>query len=334
MSQFWWVNHKQTARQEIEGQYLWSPKIQSNGARSVFYDNMRRASPGDLVLSYADGMIRFVARVAEFAFTAPKPTEFGSTGAYWGNEGWLLPVFWTSLTPPVRPKDLLATLAPILPTKYSPIRPHSGDGNQGVYLAEIPQAVFDAILSAGVVDHVLLARGGANSLTFQVVKEQLDDTVERSVRADDTLDDTTRDAVIQARRGQGRFRRNVETIDAACRLTGITNPTLLIASHIKPWRSCQTPSERLDGMNGLMLTPDADLLFDRGFITFEDDGEVRVSTRFDLNDLRRLGLAEPAGKQFGFSEAPMSWDTRAFHSAQRTYLAYHRANVYVGEAAH
>ncbi len=87
-------------------------------------------------------------------------------------------------------------------------------------------------------------------------------------------------------------------------------------------------------MNGLMLTPDADLLFDRGFITFEDDGEVRVSTRFDLNDLRRLGLAEPAGKQFGFSEAPMSWDTRAFHSAQRTYLAYHRANVYVGEAAH
>ena len=81
MSQFWWVNHKQTARQEIEGQYLWSPKTQSNGARSVFYDNMRHASPGDLVLSYANGIVRFVGRVAEFAFTAPKPTEFGSTGA-------------------------------------------------------------------------------------------------------------------------------------------------------------------------------------------------------------------------------------------------------------
>jgi putative restriction endonuclease len=51
MTQFWWVNHKQTARQEIEGQYLWSPKTQSNGARSQFYDNMREASPGDLVLS-------------------------------------------------------------------------------------------------------------------------------------------------------------------------------------------------------------------------------------------------------------------------------------------
>ena len=334
MSQFWWVNHKQTARQEIEGQYLWSPKTQSNGARNVFYDNMRRASPGDLVLSYAGGMIRFVGRVAEFAFTAPKPTEFGSTGTYWSDEGWLLPVFWTPLIPAVRPKDLLAILAPILPTKYSPIRPHSGDGNQGVYLAEIPQAVFDAVVAAGVVNDVLLARGGANSLTFQVVKEQLDDAVEHSVSADLTLDSTTKEAVIQARRGQGTFRRNVETIEAKCSLTGITNPALLIASHIKPWRSCKTPSERLDGMNGLMLTPDADLLFDRGFITFEDDGEVRVSTRFDLLDLRRLGLAEPAWKQFGLSEAPMAWNANAFHPAQQGYLAYHRANVYVGEAAH
>ena len=87
-------------------------------------------------------------------------------------------------------------------------------------------------------------------------------------------------------------------------------------------------------MNGLMLTPDADLLFDRGFITFEDDGEFRVSSRFDLNDLRRLGLAEPAWKQLGFSEAPTTWNARSFHPSQRDYLAYHRANVYVGEATH
>jgi len=87
-------------------------------------------------------------------------------------------------------------------------------------------------------------------------------------------------------------------------------------------------------MNGLLLTPDADLLFDRGFITFENDGEMRVSSRFDLDDLRRLGLAEPAWKQLGFSEAPMTWNAQAFRPAQQDYLAYHRANVYVGETAH
>lgn len=82
MRQFWWVNHKQTFNQEIEHQYLWSPKTSANGARNRFYDNMRAANPGDFVLSYANQLIRYVGRVAEFAFTAPKPSEFGTTGGY------------------------------------------------------------------------------------------------------------------------------------------------------------------------------------------------------------------------------------------------------------
>ena len=72
MPRYWWVNHKQTHRQEIDGRYLWSPKRRSDGARNQFYVNMRRAAPGDLVLSYANGAIGYLGRVAEFAFTAPK----------------------------------------------------------------------------------------------------------------------------------------------------------------------------------------------------------------------------------------------------------------------
>ncbi|WP_197086911.1 hypothetical protein [Bradyrhizobium sp. LTSPM299] len=55
---YWWVNHKQTMRQEIGGGYLWSPKEEANGSRSQFYDNMRIAAPGDPVLSYAGGSLR------------------------------------------------------------------------------------------------------------------------------------------------------------------------------------------------------------------------------------------------------------------------------------
>src|SRR5262249_15248726 len=157
----------------------------------------------------------------EYAFTAPKPTEFGTTGSYWDDEGWLLPVFWTPLDPPMRPKSLLSIIGPLLPEKYSPIRPHSGDGNQGVYLASIPKAVFDAIVGGTVYDHILLARGGANRLTFQIVKDELDDRVETGIRSDLTLADTVREGVILARRGQGKFRSNVEAIEKACRLTGI-----------------------------------------------------------------------------------------------------------------
>jgi hypothetical protein len=56
--------------------------------------------------------------------TAPKPSEFGATGAYWNNEEWLLP------------------------EKYSPIRAFSGDGNQGVYLAATPHSHGSGVRTA------------------------------------------------------------------------------------------------------------------------------------------------------------------------------------------
>src|SRR5882757_7562392 len=321
MPQFWWVNHNQTVRQEIGGQYLWSPKTNSNGARNEFYNNMRHANPGDLVLSYSGQLIKYVGRVAEFAFTAPKPTEFGNIGAYWNRDGWLLPVFWVPLATPVRPKELIDVLRPLLPERYSPINSASGNGNQSAYLAEIPQAVFETVIGRTAFNHEALVHGGANSLSFEVVTEILDDVVERHIKDDLQLDDTVKKSVILARRGQGQFRRNVEAIERSCRLTGISNSTLLIASHIKPWRLCNSAQERLDGMNGLMLTPDADLLFDRGFISFEDDGEVLVSPRVDRADLRRLGFEQLVRDRFGLGEAPAVWRTDGFAPRQNIYMA-------------
>src|SRR5580704_5833208 len=80
---FWWVNHKQTARQELSGGYLWSPKTEARGTRSQFYDNMRKAAPADIVLSYAAGRVGRVGIVTDFALEAQKPTKFGSAGSYW-----------------------------------------------------------------------------------------------------------------------------------------------------------------------------------------------------------------------------------------------------------
>lgn len=329
MPQYWWVNHNQTAQQEIEGQYLWSPKTERNGARSEFYANMRRASPGDLVLSYAGQAVRFVGRVAEFAFTAPKPTEFGNVGMNWSDDGWLLPVFWTPLTPPVSPRSIIDVLGPLLPNRYSPIHPVTGFGNQKAYLAEISEPAFESVVAGVTFSQSLLQHGGANSLTFQVVTELLDNVVESQIAADTKLEDTVKASVIQARRGQGRFRANVEALERRCRLTGITNPSLLIASHIKPWRLCGSAQERLDGMNGLLLTPDADLLFDRGFISFQNDGQVLVSKRVESSDLRRLGFGDLVWESFGVSEATTPWRTEDFAPARHGYLAFHRSDVFV-----
>ena len=126
-----------------------------------------------------------------------------------------------------------------------------------------------------------------------------------------------RDQLIRARRGQGLFRFRVFQLETACRLTGIARPDLLIASHIKPWRLCETTHERLDGANGLLLTPHVDRLFDRGLIGFSDEGEVLRSPALADGDLRRLGL-----------EAACRANVGAFSERQRVYLAWHRNTVF------
>lgn len=327
--QYWWVNHKQTVRQEIDGQYLWSPKTRSDGTRNEFYLNMRRANPGDLVLSYADGAVRWVGRVTEFAFAAPKPEEFGRAGQNWGKDGWLLPVFWTPLSQPVQPKPMIDLLRPLLPTTHSPLNANTGNGNQNSYLAAISRELFAAITAGTAFDHDMLAVGGANSLTYDVVKELLDDVEERNVLGDESLSATVKESVVQARRGQGQFRKNVFRWEKVCRLTGISNPELLIASHIKPWRVCESAAERLDGRNGLLLTPDADRLFDRGFITFLDDGRTQVSPRADPFDLERLGFPELAAAVGKLSDHMAHWHGNELPDSQRAYMNFHRRDVYL-----
>jgi putative restriction endonuclease len=95
--------------------------------------------------------------------------------------------------------------------------------------------------------------------------------------ADDfTVRETERLALIRARNGQGLFKERVSAIESACRITGVSNPVHLVASHCKPWRDA-TNEERLNGENGLLLTPSIDHLFDRGFIGFENNGELIIS---------------------------------------------------------
>lgn len=87
------------------------------------------------------------------------------------------------------------------------------------------------------------------------------------IELDVGIPETEKTAIIRARRGQGLFKDRVMRIEERCRITGVTNPVHLIASHCKPWRDC-TNAERLEGENGLLLTQSIDHLFDRGFIGF------------------------------------------------------------------
>src|SRR5690606_34634584 len=137
------------------------------------------------------------------------------------------------------------------------------------------------------------------------------------VISDRTIPETTRQAVVMARRGQGLFKQNVQRIESRCRVTKVDRPEHLRASHCKPWRDASN-AERLDGDNGLLLTPDVDHLFDGGFISFEDNGEVLVSPVANRESLRLMGLEDALYGNVG-----------AFSDGQKAYLSFHRESVFL-----
>jgi 5-methylcytosine-specific restriction protein A len=89
------------------------------------------------------------------------------------------------------------------------------------------------------------------------------------------------------------------------------------ASHIKPWASCTNGTERVDGNNGLLLTPTADHLFDRGWISFDEDGRLLRSTDLSGEIAGRIGLNLKHGRPCG-----------RFRAQQQQYLEHHRAHVF------
>ena len=300
---YWWVNQNQTYRQEIAGGYLWSPKRNANNARNPFYEFMREVSPGDLVFSFVDTRIMAIGVVASYCYESPKPKEFGEVGLNWEAIGWRVRVNFVSLLNKVRPKDHIDVLRHLLPSRYSPLQ-SSGNGIQSVYLTEVPSDLAGVLIGLIGREAIVLSEraGKVTPNTSNQVEsadlEMWEHHLESDIESDQKIPDTEREALIVARRGQGLFKQRVMQIENRCRITGVTNPVHLRASHCKPWRDSSN-DERLNGENGLLLTPTIDHLFDRGFISFEDTGNLIVSPVAHVPSLNRMGIGMPRPPEWG-----------------------------------
>jgi len=126
--------------------------------------------------------------------------------------------------------------------------------------------------------------------------------------------DTTFKTEIEARLGQGGYRNALIAIWRKCAVTQFDRLDLLVASHIKPWRMSNR-NERLDPYNGLLLSPNLDKLFDRGYISFDADGKILISSRLDESDRVRLAIS-PSMKLFKTEERCLP------------YLQFHRNQIF------
>jgi hypothetical protein len=318
---FWWVNQNQTFDQETRGGYLWSPKRKANDHYNPFYEFMREVAPGDVIFSFQGTYIRAVGIAQSYCYECPKPAEFGSAGPNWSHVGWKVDVRYTHMPVPMRPADHMQRLAPLLAKRYAPLRP-DGRGLQSVYLTRLDTEFAEAMLALIGEDARLLVQANRVDDRPNPTRSPADGQVEWEEYLVQTIQQrpieaTEKSALILSRRGQGLFKQRVRQIEPRCRITGVERIEHLRASHCKPWRDSDD-GERLDGENGLLLTPSIDHLFDRGFISFEGDGRLLVSPRADHDSLKRMGV--PAGDKTNVGR---------FSEGQKSYLEFHRERVFL-----
>lgn len=282
MVRYWWVSQNKTFTHEVGGGYLWSPITNNRGKRVAAYDFMTEVQPGDVVFSFANTYIQAIGVAYGEAIEAEKPPAFGKAGDSWAQVGWKVPVDFVRLDAPIQPKNHMNILGPVLPAKYSPIRV-DGTGNQQ-YFFPVPEDMAFTLLN--LLGNPRLPDPGELIPPIDALSLTRDD---QDIVVEPTLTDTEKSTLIQARRGQGLFRSRVRVFEPVCRVTGVSADELLIASHIKPWKASNN-QERLDGNNGLFLSPHVDKLFDAGFISFTRKGHMLVSSQLDGDVLPKWSI--------------------------------------------
>ena len=124
------------------------------------------------------------------------------------------------------------------------------------------------------------------------------------------------EAVVKQRVGQSFLKDKVYNLRKECEITHIRNKKLLIASHIKPW-SKSNDNERLDMDNILLLSPLYDKLFDKGFISFDNNGHIIVSKKLDEWD-----------KKIIFKEIKEDNIKINITRKMNNYMEFHRTHVF------
>ncbi|MEZ7809348.1 HNH endonuclease [Alcaligenes phenolicus] len=234
--------------------------------------------------------------------------------------------YWSVVPERVLPGDLMFVVLPTLPT--SPLHTSNGyprtliagvvtrsDTENGRTIFKVSKfeklTVVDKAIKAFLEgktppqgNKVLQVWGGKSTRRPKINKTASAADIDESIYADlkeiarrSDLSPTQRETLIQARLGQGPFRRKMLKLwDNKCAVTGLTLLTTIIASHATPWAG-STDEDRQSPYNGLPLVATLDKLFDRYLIAFTPQtGEMLVSHRITETECAILGIPKKLRK--------------------------------------
>lgn len=123
---------------------------------------------------------------------------------------------------------------------------------------------------------------------------------------------TQYEAKTNARRGQSEWVKLIRP--QHCPLTG--SRLGLIGSHIADWAKFE--EARLHPENGFLFTRNIDWLFERGWISFDDNGNVLLSPQRKIEEFDALGLTEILRQK----------NIGPFSDERKRFLAWHRKNKF------
>lgn len=285
----WWVNlGERFAEQRVAGA-LWCPNktVAKDGtldAPQWHWSTIEEVRAGEFIVLAREGRIEGIGVTRETAIPdSPKPAGFPD--GKWHSLGWLLPITFVLFNQPRGRAELTAGLF-LERIKYSPLlnlADGTGRGAQ-IYLTRIRDtdgvALFERI--ASILD-VEMPGWLQNSIGSS--------PEDRAAPEPNSPTRTTRQAIIQARVGQGPFRRDLLDLwGGKCCATGLDILDLLVASHIHPWAAA-SDVEKLDKFNGLLLAPAFDAAFDKGLISLANDGTWLNAGNLTPAQLEQAGLA-------------------------------------------
>ncbi|MBZ9940153.1 hypothetical protein LB533_03440 [Mesorhizobium sp. BR1-1-13] len=285
----WWVNLGERFKAQLAIGALWCPNrsVREDGTLTApqwHWSIIEGASAGEFVVLARDGRIEGIGIFKQAAIPdTPKPRGFPEH--QWHNMGWLLPTTFV-LFKKRRSRDELTAGLFGEKVLHSPLFNDGQGKGRGaqIYLARVRDtdgiALFERI--AEILDLEQpgwLERSIANASADQAPPEPGSPAA------------TTRKAIIQARVGQGQFRKSLlDMWGGKCCATGLDIADLLVASHIHAWAAA-SDVEKLDKFNGLLLSPAFDAAFDKGLISLADDGTWLNAASLSAAQLEQAGLA-------------------------------------------
>lgn len=273
--EFYWVNIGSTYRTVIDHRFLWAPinSISPTGQEitRVHWDNVSEVKTGDIIFCYYNQRISFLARATADSYQNLKPHDRSFKD--WERIGYQVDVEIIDLDRAILRDDISAEFMLRFNHRTTPSLFKNNAEVNVIYMAHLPVDaglfLLEAVGQIKLLENSLIDQGNLDKKRILP---------------------TTRDALVKARVGQGKFRSDlIKRWNGMCALTSLKTVDILIASHIDAWALCDNTA-RLDPDNGLLLAPHIDKLFDFGMISFTNDGRLLAKESLSAEDRDILGF--------------------------------------------